>query len=441
MFTFFRLVFFTLFVLVNLEAGSYKQNISKYNEARKNYAVIIGKNNKHKEIKYLKKLIYYGTKLKKNVSRYKKELKRLDKNSIITVPVKRKAPKSKYSIKSVIQSDNQITIMFNKNITKKDIRYFTKKGKGNFQYIFDINGRFKDAKPTILIINDIDRVKIVQYRFKTLRISIINKYRLKPIYIIGNKKIIIRVKSIKKRKKKVVYIPSISTKIKRKTIVIDAGHGGKDVGAVGSFRRYEKTVTLNIGKYLYRILKQNGYSVYLTRSRDKYVSLRYRTKLANRKNADMFISIHANAAPKSKVRTGRGIETYFLSPARSARAKRVAAKENKGDMGSMGWSSQSAFLTVLNQGKITASNKMAIDIQKNMLYSLRQRYGAKTIRDGGVREGPFWVLVGAQMPSVLIEVGYISHPSEGKRIYTSKYQKLISKAISNGIDSYFLKNQ
>ncbi|MCK5110546.1 MAG: N-acetylmuramoyl-L-alanine amidase [Arcobacteraceae bacterium] len=331
--------------------------------------------------------------------------------------------------------------MFNKNITKKDIRYFTKKGKGNFQYIFDINGRFKDAKPTILIINDIDRVKIVQYRFKTLRISIINKYRLKPIYIIGNKKIIIRVKSIKKRKKKVVYIPSISTKIKRKTIVIDAGHGGKDVGAVGSFRRYEKTVTLNIGKYLYRILKQNGYSVYLTRSRDKYVSLRYRTKLANRKNADMFISIHANAAPKSKVRTGRGIETYFLSPARSARAKRVAAKENKGDMGSMGWSSQSAFLTVLNQGKITASNKMAIDIQKNMLYSLRQRYGAKTIRDGGVREGPFWVLVGAQMPSVLIEVGYISHPSEGKRIYTSKYQKLISKAISNGIDSYFLKNQ
>ncbi len=107
----------------------------------------------------------------------------------------------------------------------------------------------------------------------------------------------------------------------------------------------------------------------------------------------------------------------------------------------MGWSSKSTFLTVLNQGKITASNKMAIDIQKNMLYSLRQKYGKKTIRDGGVREGPFWVLVGAQMPSVLVEVGYISHPKEGKRIYTSQYQKLISKAIANGIDSYFLKNQ
>ena len=83
---------------------------------------------------------------------------------------------------------------------------------------------------------------------------------------------------------------------------------------------------------------------------------------------------------------------------------------------------------------------MAIDIQKNMLYSLRQKYGKWAIKDGGVREGPFWVLVGAQMPSILIEVGYISHPIEGKRIYTKTYQKLIAIAIANGIDSYFTKN-
>jgi len=155
----------------------------------------------------------------------------------------------------------------------------------------------------------------------------------------------------------------------------------------------------------------------------------------------MFISIHANAAPKSKLKYAQGIETYFLSPARSSRAKRVAALENKGDMNSMNWSSQSTFLTVLNQSKITTSNKMAIDIQKNILYNLRKRYGLNSIKDGGVREGPFWVLVGAQMPSILIEVGYISHPIEGRRIYTKSYQKLIAKAISNGVDSYFLKNQ
>jgi N-acetylmuramoyl-L-alanine amidase len=155
----------------------------------------------------------------------------------------------------------------------------------------------------------------------------------------------------------------------------------------------------------------------------------------------MFISIHANAARKSRTKIVRGVETYFLSPARSEKAKRVAALENKGDMDAMNWSSKNTFLTVLNQGKITASNKMAIDIQKNILYSLRKRYGKNVIRDGGVREGPFWVLLGAQMPSVLIEIGYISHPSESRRIYTRSYQKLIAQSIANGIDSYFLKNQ
>ncbi len=441
MLLFSRLVFFTFFFIINLEASSYKDNVSQYNKARKNYAVTIGKNNKYQEIKYLKKLVYYGNKLKKNTYKYKKELRRLGTKSILTTPKKVKILKSKYAIKSVTQNKNQITIIFNKNITKKDIRYFTKKSKRNFQYIFDINGRFKDAKPTVLSIDNIDRIKIVQYRFKTLRISFINKYRLKPIYIIGKKKITIKINSIKKRKKKMQYIPTFSRTTKQKIIVIDAGHGGKDVGAVGKHRRYEKNVTLNISKYLYNILNKSGYKVFLTRSKDKYIKLRNRTKFANQRDADMFISIHANASPKSKIKTSMGIETYFLSPARSSRSKRVAAKENKGDINSMGWSTKSTFLTILNQGKITASNKMAIDIQKNMLYSLRQKYGKKTIKDGGVREGPFWVLVGAQMPSVLIEVGYISHPVEGKRIYTSQYQKFISKAIANGINSYFLKNQ
>ena len=444
MFNFIRLFLITLLLSVFIEASSYSNYTKKYNEARNNYANIIGYNNKVKEIKYLKQMVYYGTKLKKSVYKYKKELNRLDKSLKLTTTVTKSYKKSKYSIKSVYQDDNKIIITFNKKIYKKDIHYFTKKAKGSYQYIFDINGRFKDAKPTKLSVNYIDRIKVVQYRFNTLRISIKNKTSLKPVYIIGNKKIIINIKPKSKQNvfSKSKSIPTLKyNSIKQKTIVIDAGHGGKDAGAVGPSKRYEKTVTLKIANNLYKVLKLKGYNVFITRNRDKYVSLRYRTKLANKKNAHMFISIHANAAPKNKKYKAKGIETYFLSPARSARAKRVAALENKGDMGSMGWSSQSTFLTVLNQGKITASNKMAIDIQKNMLYSLRKQYGKKTIKDGGVREGPFWVLVGAQMPSILIEVGYISHPKESKRIYTSKYQKLISTAIANGIDSYFLKNQ
>jgi N-acetylmuramoyl-L-alanine amidase len=98
------------------------------------------------------------------------------------------------------------------------------------------------------------------------------------------------------------------------------------------------------------------------------------------------------------------------------------------------------LLTLLNNSKIISSQKMAIDIQKNMLYQLQKTYGKKSIVDGGVREAPFWVLVGAQMPSVLIELGYISHPVEGKRLYSKAYQKKLAKGIAQGIISYFRHN-
>lgn len=176
----------------------------------------------------------------------------------------------------------------------------------------------------------------------------------------------------------------------------------------------------------------------MTRTSDRYIKVRNRTVLANKKGADVFVSIHANAAPKSKIRKARGVETFFLSPARSARAKRVAAQENKSDIRQMNYSSKNALLSVLNQSKITASNKLAIDVHKNMLYSVRTRH--KDVVDGGVREGPFWVLVGAQMPSILVELGYISHPTEGKRLYNKTYQQKLAIGIANGIDAYFVKN-
>jgi len=152
----------------------------------------------------------------------------------------------------------------------------------------------------------------------------------------------------------------------------------------------------------------------------------------------LFLSIHTNSIPKEKTNTTSGIETFFLSPAKSERAKRVAELENKSDIREMNESSKNAFLESLNRPRITASHKFAIDVQAGLLQAARTKY--KDVKDSGVREGPFWVLVGAQMPSILVELGYVSHPEESRRLYEKEYQQLLANGIANGIDSYFLKN-
>lgn len=227
-------------------------------------------------------------------------------------------------------------------------------------------------------------------------------------------------------------------KTKQKRIVIDAGHGGKDCGAIGILKVCEKVITLNVAKLLESELRKRGYKVYMTRSKDVYLSLRERTDFANAKNADLFVSIHANSVPKRSAKTANGVETYFLSTARSERARMVAEKENKDDIDSMNYFSKLSFLNSVNTHRIIASNKLAIDIQSGMLRELKDRY--PNLVDGGVREGPFWVLAGALMPSVLIEIGYISHPTEGRRINHRDYQTLLANGIANGIDGYFAKN-
>ena len=223
-----------------------------------------------------------------------------------------------------------------------------------------------------------------------------------------------------------------------KTIVIDPGHGGTDPGAVnGSLK--EKTAVLGVAKKLGEILKSRGYKVYFTRSTDVFINLRSRTKFANDKMADLFVSIHANAAPNAaKAKSMHGIETFFLSPARSERSKNAAALENKSDIEEMNYFSQQTFLNVLNREKIIASNKLGIDIQKEILASARKVYAAS---DGSVREAPFWVLVGALMPAVLVEIGYITHPVEGEKLFDEAYQKALANGIANGIDGYFAKNR
>ena len=362
----------------------------------------------------------------------------------------------KNSIRSISSSGDKITIQFNKKISQQDLKYSTLKQNGNFEYIFDINGKYSYVEPTKLNLNSIDKVITTENK-NSVRIRLINKNNPKIKYVLKSNEITIEVLETQTQKVEIAKNGSepkskttVPTKVIKevqnttpknainKTIVIDAGHGGDDVGAVGPNKQYEKIINLEVTRYLENILKQRGYKVYLTRSTDKFIKVMDRTILANEKNADLFISIHTNSMPKEKASSTSGIETFFLSPARSERAKKVAALENKDDIREMSESSKNVFLESLNRPRITASHKFAIDVQSGLLQAARTKY--KDVRDTGVKEGPFWVLVGAQMPSILIELGFISHPVESKRLYNKDYQQVLANGIANGIDSYFLKN-
>ncbi len=237
-----------------------------------------------------------------------------------------------------------------------------------------------------------------------------------------------------KQKEQTTYIVA-----KKKTIVLDPGHGGKDPGATSSSGVREKDIVLRVGQILAGMLEKKGYIVLLTRDNDIFIELQDRTSFANKKNADIFVSIHANAVDTrySDPSKSHGIETYFLSPARSERAKKAAEKEN--GVGLMDAFSKETFLNFLNREKIVASNKLAIDVQRGMLGYARSKYKDSTT-DGGVKEAPFWVLVGAQMPAVLVELGYLTHDGDLEKLQGDYYKALLAKGIMDGIENYFQNN-
>ena len=218
-------------------------------------------------------------------------------------------------------------------------------------------------------------------------------------------------------------------------IVIDAGHGGHDTGAVCDGSR-EKDVVLAITKKLYKEFRSEGYRVHLTRSSDKFLKLGQRTRIADHKDAKVFISIHANAiGDKSRFSQVEGVETYFLQKTRDARSQRIAARENASVLKGTDKLSQDVIIdAVLNGPKIVQSHKLAIDVQHNMMKNLNSEY--KGVKDGGVRPAPFYILVGASRPSILVEVGYITNPKERQRLFTSDYQDEIAEGIVEGVNRY-----
>ncbi|TYT73402.1 N-acetylmuramoyl-L-alanine amidase [Desulfobotulus mexicanus] len=215
-------------------------------------------------------------------------------------------------------------------------------------------------------------------------------------------------------------------------IVIDPGHGGKDPGAIGYQRGVlEKDINLQISKILAdKLRKELNCEVLLTRDKDVYLSLEERTQFANQHKADLFLSIHTNAAMN---RNAHGIETYFLNLATDEESIAVAARENATSTKNI-----SDLQTILNDlmqnAKINESSRLASYVQKGMVDSVKPHYS--NISDKGVKQAPFYVLLGAQMPSILIEAGFITNPRECQRLTNPQYQSRIADGIVDGIRRY-----
>ncbi|HMK44884.1 MAG TPA: N-acetylmuramoyl-L-alanine amidase [Dissulfurispiraceae bacterium] len=224
----------------------------------------------------------------------------------------------------------------------------------------------------------------------------------------------------------------------RRKVVIDAGHGGHDPGAVGKNGLYEKDVVLDIALQAKAVLmkKYPGYDVVLTRDRDVFIPLDKRAEIANRMNADLFVSIHANASTNRKA---RGMETYLLNWTNDEESLRVAARENAISLKKMRQvqNDVSAMLASLErESKRDESIKLSGFIQNAMVSGISQSY--PDTANLGVKQALFYVLVGAKMPSALVEVAFISNAEEERLLTKESYRLKIASAVAGGINDYFL---
>lgn len=412
-----------------------KQKI--HNELKNLYVKSLVSNDLELQKGTLNRLIISSKTLNLNANEYQKDLAQLSKQTSTKLPYLLSATKGK----------NALILKFNQPVLAKNIKIFTLNDKNGFRNVIDINA-ILNGKP-ISYVNFITKeINIAQNNKQTIRIVLKDKTQKSINADINDNLLIITTKNFISNEKIIAPLTKSKQPQKKaqpkqtrtlKTIVIDPGHGGTDPGAING-KLQEKTAVLQVAKRLGNELKKRGYKIFYTRDSDFFINLRSRTKMANDKSADLFVSIHANAAPNAqKAALMRGIETFFLSPARSERSKNAAALENKSDIEEMDFFSKQTFLNFLNREKIIASNKLGIDIQSQILASVKnKRY---QVIDGGVREAPFWVLVGALMPAVLIEIGYITHPIEGKLLFDERYQESLAQGIANGIDEYFNKNK
>jgi N-acetylmuramoyl-L-alanine amidase len=224
----------------------------------------------------------------------------------------------------------------------------------------------------------------------------------------------------------------------KKRIVIDPGHGGHDPGAIGPNKLREKDVVLDVALKLKQILSRDpNLEVYLTRDSDVFLKLDERTAIANSRNADLFVSIHANASTR---RAARGVETYLLNWTSDEEAMKVAARENRISLGKMKSMHRERNVLDIIKSDLTRENKrdesvkLANYIQNSVVNEMDGEYDK--VVDLGVKQALFYVLFGAEMPSVLVEVSFISNPEEARLLSRDDYRTGLAQSIAAGVRKY-----
>jgi N-acetylmuramoyl-L-alanine amidase len=336
-------------------------------------------------------------------------------------------------VKSEI-SNGALKLYFTSDIDK--VTYFSLPDKdGVTKYVYDIHGGVLPTGKGISqhTFKNIESFRMGQNSPTKLRVIIRSKQKFAENHYYAGKCFTIPL--VHDGKENSTPKKLVKSSRKAYTVVIDAGHGGKDNGASSGKNKTEKKVTFSISSKLKKRLEDKGFNVYMTRTDDSFVRLPTRTEFANKKKADIFISIHANASPKESLNNiFKGIEIYYLSPAKTDRAKEAAAKENAVMFEGKDFYTTNEYLSLISREKIIESHKLGLDVSKMMLSTVRNSFGS--VSDGGVKPANFWVLVGAQMPAILVETGYITHPIEGENLMNNYYKSLLAKGIAEGVERY-----
>ncbi|MFZ5442204.1 MAG: N-acetylmuramoyl-L-alanine amidase [Myxococcota bacterium] len=218
--------------------------------------------------------------------------------------------------------------------------------------------------------------------------------------------------------------------LKVRRVVVDAGHGGHDTGAIGPKGTREKDVSLAIAKKLAARLEAAGLEVVLTRDDDTFVKLEDRTRIANRQKGDLFISVHCNAAPS---KTLRGIETYTLNTSSNRYSIRLAARENATTERGVG-DLQYILADLATKANTGESAHLADRVQRSLIRNLSGSY--KNVKDLGTKEALFFVLLGAKMPAILVETSFLSNPEEEERLADDEYQQKVADSIAEAVDGF-----
>jgi N-acetylmuramoyl-L-alanine amidase len=214
-------------------------------------------------------------------------------------------------------------------------------------------------------------------------------------------------------------------------IVIDPGHGGKDPGCIGRNGLQEKDIVLDVCKELKKLLEsQKNLEVILTRETDIFLPVESRPVIANQKRADIYISVHANSFPNKK---RSGVQTFYLNFSQDASVNAIAAQENATSTKSIS-GMKNIIKKIAQNSKIVESKELAEIIQDSLVGTLSNSY--KDVKDLGVKGGPFWVLIGGEMPSILVEISHLSNSKEAERLKSPKYRQFVAKGIYSGIKDY-----